>query len=117
MEEATPMRKTILATLIGAMPAAAMVIGALTHQAYAAPTTVYSNDFDSAAILMGGITATLRGAGAPVSSESLPSPFSGDVLLNSTAPPITTIFALTNLPTHTIVDINFDFVFIDSWIH
>jgi hypothetical protein len=83
--------------------------------AWAAPVTVYWNDFDAAATIASGVTATMSGAGTVVSSESLPAPFSGNLLLNSTAPPVATVFTLMNLPTHTSVDIEFDFVFIDSW--
>lgn len=101
------MRRFILAGVLG--------LCGIVHSAAAVSVTVYWNDFVAAATITSGVTATRSGAGVVASIETLPAPFSGNLLLNSTAPPVATVFTLMNLPTHSSVDIDFDFVFIDSW--
>lgn len=79
----------------------------------AALINVYSNNFDGSETFGGGATGGLSGSGSTEPIAGLPTPFSGNLLRNSSTTPTT--LSLANLPSHASVDINFDLVFIDSW--
>jgi len=92
----------------------------LAASASAALLTVYSNDFDGNVAVSSGVIANdihVPGVSEAESIQGLPSPFSGNLLRNTTTgnPASYTTLSLGNLPTHDSIDINFLLAFIDSW--
>jgi len=100
-----------IALIIGiSVPASAMA---------ATSVTLYSNDFDGSEVFYTGVTGGLSGVTGTESVQgySAVAGFSGNLLRNATTgnPASYTTLTLSNLPTHTSIDINFLFAFIDSW--
>lgn len=100
-----------IALIIGiSVPASAMT---------AASVALYSNDFDGNEVFYPGVTGGLSGETGTESVQgySAVAGFSGNLLRNATTgnPASYTTLTLSNLPTHTSIDINFLFAFIDSW--
>ncbi|SEM38961.1 hypothetical protein SAMN04489760_11315 [Syntrophus gentianae] len=95
----------------------ALIVG--TVSSAAAAIVAYSNDFDGTETFYSGVTGGLSGVITTegVQGYSTVSGFSGNLLRNSATgnPASSTILTLSNLPAHTAIDINFLFVFIDSW--
>lgn len=92
----------------------------IVASASAASILIYSNDFDGNAVVSSGVTASdilVPGISDAESIQGLPSPFSGNLLRNTTAgnPASYTTLSLGNLPSHNSIDINFLLAFIDSW--
>jgi hypothetical protein len=79
-----------------------------------ATSTVYYNDFTAAPTLGGGTSATFTSAGGATVSTLAPySGTYGSIFRNNTTG--LTELLLSNLPTHTAVDISFIMAFLDSW--
>ncbi|OPY89335.1 MAG: hypothetical protein A4E72_01137 [Syntrophus sp. PtaU1.Bin208] len=95
----------------------ALIIG-IASSATAA-IVLYSNDFDGNETFYTGVTGGLSGVTGTESVQgySAVAGFSGNLLRNATTgnPASYTTLTLSNLPTHTSIDINFLFAFIDSW--
>jgi hypothetical protein len=73
----------------------------------------YSNDFDSPVVVGPGIAASLTG-GAIVATDAAYNPTYGNLYRNNSNT-VAIELALTSLPIHTGVDINFLMAFLDSW--
>lgn len=101
--------------------AIALIIGISVPASAMAATSValYSNDFDGNEVFYTGVTGGLSGVTGTESVQgySAVAGFSGNLLRNATTgnPASYTTLTLSNLPTHTSIDINFLFAFIDSW--
>jgi PEP-CTERM motif len=83
-------------------------------QAPAQAAVVYSNNFDSAAVVAGGVTANFTGAGALQATTATYTPTYGQIY-RSNSSDVRTQITLSNLPTHNRVDLNFFMAFLDSW--
>lgn len=96
-----------------ATTAGAIAAGTLALPASAAP--VYFNGFDGAATVAPGVTATLSGMTDLGTGSG--SGLTGSFLRNRSTgnPAASTVLTLSNLPTHTTVDIGMVFAFLDSW--
>ena len=95
-------------------PVAFLVVLALAAPATAI-TTVYSNDFDNPAVVLGGVGATLTG-GVDVPTINAYNAIYGNIRRNETVnPSVATELTLSNLPAHASVDIDFLLAFLDSW--
>ena len=106
-----PIRKTALAALI---------CGALfvSHAAQAASVQVYSNDFEVAASVAGGVTAAIGGAGATEGTQGYSAfGFGSNFLRNDTGgdPASATTLTLSGLGAHTSISLGFLLAVIDSW--
>ncbi len=75
--------------------------------------TVYSNNFDNAPAVAGGVTAAFDPAGGAGQATVAPYASQGSLFRNSTLG-LTTL-TLSNLPDHGSVDISFVMAFLDSW--
>lgn len=84
---------------------------------YAFIAQVYFNNFDGQEEFYPGVTGGFSGITTTQGIGSLPPPFSGNLLRNSTTgnPASATVLTLSGLPLHDSIDIDFLFVFIDSW--
>lgn len=101
------MKKQIVASLVA-------VLGGVAVPAFAAPLTVYSNDFDSAPVVGGGASASFDAAGGGTQATIAPySATYGSIFRNSSTG--LTELELTNLPSHDSVDVSFMLAFLDSW--
>lgn len=101
---------------------AALGLAAAAGSAIASTTVVYQNDFDTSSTAA-GVTAAVAGpqaiGGFGVTNYG---GVTGSFLYNDTgnnygggpAPQMTT-FTLSNLPSHTALDVDFHLMFIDSW--
>lgn len=101
---------------------AALGLAAASGSAMASSTMVYQNDFNSASTA-GGVTAAIGGpqlaSGFGVTNYG---GVTGNFIYNDSgnnygggpAPQMTT-FTLSNLPSHTSLDVDFHLMFIDSW--
>ncbi len=96
---------------------ALVIVMVMSAPVGAAPIMVYSNNFDGTETFYPGVTGGLSGVTTTQSIGSLPSPFSGNLLRNQSGgnPAAATILSLIGLPAHNSLDIDFHFVFIDSW--
>lgn len=75
---------------------------------------VYFNDFDNTPTVASGVSASFSaGAGSIVPTSATYSAYGN--LLSSNSNTIKTELTLSNLPTHTMVDVSFLMAFLDSW--
>lgn len=88
--------------------AAALIGAGSVHAA-----TVYSNDFDSAPVVAGGISATWVDAGGGLQGTDPVYASYGSIFRNSTTG--LTQLSLSGLPVHTSVQVSFLAAFLDSW--
>jgi hypothetical protein len=103
------MRKIFLFVLV--------IVMGLTAPVYASLIEIYSNNFDGTEFFYSGVTGGLSGVTNIEGVGALPPPFSGKLLRNKSTgnPASATILTLNGLPAHYSIDIDFHFVFIDSW--
>lgn len=104
------MRKIILSGITSLMMAFSVGCGA----AQASSVEIYSNNFDGTITYGSGVTGGLSGVTTTASVQSLPQPFSGNMLWNSSAGGATTL-TLNNLPQHTSITIGFLLGILDTW--
>lgn len=101
------MKKQLVASLV------AMLAG-VAAPAFAAPLTVYSNNFDGAAVLGGGVSASFDAAGGGTQGTLAPyNATYGNIFRNSSTG--MTELLLSNLPGHDSVDVSLLLAFLDSW--
>jgi len=87
----------------------------------AAPLQVYFNNFDVPPTSGGGATGVLSGITNEENVQSYAglgvpgNMFGGEMLRNTTVPPLPTILTLSGLPAHDSIDIAFLLAIIDSW--
>jgi hypothetical protein len=99
------MKRTLASAIIGA----ALLICPANSRAQ----IYYSNDFDNPVVVGPGIVASLTG-GAIVATDPAYNPTYGNLYRNNSNT-VATELALTSLPIHTGVDVNFLMAFLDSW--
>lgn len=75
---------------------------------------VYSNNFDSPATVAAGVVAGFAGGGAVQGTTAAYSGTYGQIY-RSNSNSVQTLLTLSNLPSHSHVDIDFLMVFLDSW--
>ncbi len=94
----------------------ALAAAGISTASFAAPLTVYSNDFDGNVTTASGVTSiTTLGSGVALeSAQSLPS-MSGNIVRGQGAAGTAYELQLNNLTAHDSIDVNFLMAFIDSW--
>lgn len=80
-------------------------------------TTLYSNNFDGATATYAGVSVTPFAGGAALQGMNSLGGFSGNAVVNKTTgnPAGLSELILSNLPTHTSIDVNFLLGFVNSW--
>jgi hypothetical protein len=107
------MKQALMSSALTALLTALLTV-ALLLPAQAHAAVVYSNNFDSAAVVAAGVTANFTGAGALQDTTPTYTPTYGQIY-RSNSSDVRTQITLSNLPTHNRVDLNFFMAFLDSW--